>query len=71
MFSRPVDEPAATAEEQADLLADAIFDWLKDVPVVVLVQAEDVGLQTAVSPGSPTLGPAATMELSGTLSFTE
>jgi VIT1/CCC1 family predicted Fe2+/Mn2+ transporter len=58
--------PAAlTAEEQADRLADAIFDWLSAASVVVQVQAADIALQTCASPGSPTLGPAATMELSG------
>lgn len=62
-----------TADQQAERMALAIGSWLATVPVVVLVRAAgdplsligDPGLQTAASPGSPTLVPAATMELLG------
>ena len=62
---------ALTAEQQADRLADAIFDWLRGARVVVQVQPADLGIQTTTAPGSPTGPPAATMELLGQLTLQE
>ena len=80
------EEDPPTADEQADALADAITGWLRGVRLVVRVYpiggggdlavaaanpGGDVALQTAAAPGSPTLAPAATIELLGELLISE
>jgi hypothetical protein len=61
------DVGGCTIEEQAQRLAAAISTWIASVPVVVVVQPTDAGLQVVSSPGQPTAPPYVPMELLGSL----